>query len=584
MIKLASLITEALQVVDLRSPEFVDTELMTGKPTSVKAMSSIVGNNIYLFHWGREGNVENWESITSKVGSSRDMSVLTQAGNIILPEYRDNSKWSGKTTVYSDEVYDQLKKYLDAGLISNTSKVYIGNWASRKGTYIGIVQDLLSQDRSQLPNELILYHGTSSDRLENIKKEGLKSVPLEMRTWKSDNLKYHPKYREKAIYLSADKNQAVYYSLKAVKVARRHRIRGTTPVLLKITIPKDKFVNLMPDDDYLQSKYRDQITKKQFPDVSWVESLKNFAQVAYLGEIPPEWIEVESDKAYYSDEPVDEKLKFKPEWDMSEGVRLDAITKKLDSLRKEWERLDSQGTGYERQQQISQEISKLEKEKARWNKLHAAVDESKSILAEKTLYHGTTTNNVSNIKNIGIVPDVGEFVRNAYGYEPNEVDYEDLVFAADKEGLDKAVTAITAQVAYKLGKDFHDVTDDEFIRNGALIKIEDGDIDLEYRPKDDEKGEYPFTVEPGDYYSRGSVHADEILTGNKMITVLKRYKAWPRTYGPDKIKGMKYSLIRLAVKKNPGKPPRQIASIINKWDNRTIEQYYYKNIHRSGYQ
>lgn len=200
----------------------------------------------------------------------------------------------------------------------------------------------------------------------------------------------------------------------------------------------------------------------------------------------------------------------------------------------------------------------------------------KSILIEKTLYHGTIIDFVPSIKQVGLVPSVGEFVKNAYGDSADDIELDELIFAADKEGLKRSVTAITAQVAKKLNKDFHDVTDEEFIRNGALVKIWDGDLDMKNRPEGDENyyGQHPFTVEPGDYYSDGSVSADEILTGDKMITVLKRYGAWPRTFGPDNEKTMKYFLIRVAIKRNPNKTPKEIAKTIMGWDKKTIESYY----------
>ena len=98
------------------------------------------------------------------------------------------------------------------------------------------------------------------------------------------------------------------------------------------------------------------------------------------------------------------------------------------------------------------------------------IDQNKSLLTEKTLYHGTIIDNINSIKKYGLIPSVGEFVRNSYESDVigcnGDPDYylKNLVFSTDKQQLDKAINAITAQIAQKLNKGFHDVTDDEFIK------------------------------------------------------------------------------------------------------------------------
>ena len=206
----------------------------------------------------------------------------------------------------------------------------------------------------------------------------------------------------------------------------------------------------------------------------------------------------------------------------------------------------------------------------------------KSLLIEKTLYHGTIIDHAKNIEKYGLLPSVGEFVKHAYdmsgyGEDIDPDDYlTDLVFATDKEQLEKAVTAITAQVAYKLKKDFHDVTDEEIIRNGALAIIKDGESVMNFRPEHDDKHEYPYTVEPRDFYSDDSIGVDYVLTGNKMISILKRYKAWPRyhAFGNINANYKKDFLIKQAIKRNPTKSKNEILKIINSWDEKTTNRYY----------
>jgi hypothetical protein len=177
----------------------------------------------------------------------------------------------------------------------------------------------------------------------------------------------------------------------------------------------------------------------------------------------------------------------------------------------------------------------------------------KSLLVEKTLYHGTISDFVPSIKQHGLLPTVGEFVKNAYAGSVDNIDDEindylkELVFATDKKQLDKAVTAITAQVGIKLNKDFHSVTDEEFRLHGALAIIKDGDSVMKHRPPDDENyyGQHPFTVEPGDYFSDDYVNVDYVLTKDKLISFLKRLSRWPRKYSPD------YNKARLSGKLAP---------------------------------
>ena len=196
----------------------------------------------------------------------------------------------------------------------------------------------------------------------------------------------------------------------------------------------------------------------------------------------------------------------------------------------------------------------------------------KQLLLEKTLYHGTIIDNVPSIEKYGLMPTVGKFVKDAYeddivGCGGNPEDYlKDLVFATDKEQLDSAVTAITAQVSKKLGKSFHDVTDEDFIKYGALIKVYDGENYFQHRPEGDENyyGQHPHSVEPGNYYSEDYIGADEILTGHNMIRVLRRYGLWPRLYGftAGNLKWLRTELIRLALKYHKDKPKDTIIKAV----------------------
>lgn len=206
------------------------------------------------------------------------------------------------------------------------------------------------------------------------------------------------------------------------------------------------------------------------------------------------------------------------------------------------------------------------------------------LLIEKTLYHGTTIDNAQQIEKQGLIPQSGEFVSNAYGgdYDEAEIDLPDLTFATDKENLKNAITAATQHVANKLKKSFHDITDEEFIHNGAIIKIIDGEKYYKYRPKGDENyyGQHPGTVEPGDYYSDDVIFPDEILTGNKLLKLLKRYGLWPRGYmftnTEKSSKEKRNVLIKYLIKKYPDKPKDYLIKYIMDMDRKTIENSFDK--------
>lgn len=157
--------------------------------------------------------------------------------------------------------------------------------------------------------------------------------------------------------------------------------------------------------------------------------------------------------------------------------------------------------------------------------------------SSKSLYHGTTLKNALSIARDGLIPGVGKFVSDAYS-EYDEL--PELSFAADKDLLDKAVTAMRYQVALELGYDWlGDITNDELKHNGAIIVFKGDGGSSEpaesfmHRDENDKKwndghysDEYP-TVEHGDYFSENVETSSYILSGDKMYKFLIKNKAWP---------------------------------------------------------
>jgi 8-oxo-dGTP pyrophosphatase MutT (NUDIX family) len=144
----------------------------------------------------------------------------------------------------------------------------------------------------------------------------------------------------------------------------------------------------------------------------------------------------------------------------------------------------------------------------------------------KTLYHGTTVEIAQNAMQHGLYPSVGEFVRNFYG-DDDGGGLDNLVFAADKAGMHKAVNAMEFHVGKKLGVSPHQLTDKQLYQNGAILVIRSGmdtNDSLYHRSNDDhmDYDDHPTQVEPGDYYGYEAVDPDYMLTGIKLKRFLTR--------------------------------------------------------------
>jgi len=162
----------------------------------------------------------------------------------------------------------------------------------------------------------------------------------------------------------------------------------------------------------------------------------------------------------------------------------------------------------------------------------------------RTLYHGTVIDNKDEIRRFGLIPSVGGFVEEMYGTDVEDYLDNELVFLADKKGLQKAYNAICNHVARKLNKTMWDVTEDDIKRHGLLVvlyEIEGDDDNIRYRPEDDENyyGEYPLTVEPGDYYSEEVLGVDKLLFGMALVKFFRRYGI------PDYTKNRNIAMARL---------------------------------------
>ena len=153
------------------------------------------------------------------------------------------------------------------------------------------------------------------------------------------------------------------------------------------------------------------------------------------------------------------------------------------------------------------------------------------MLNERTLYHGTITHNIPSIEQNGLMPTIGDFVKNMYAgaVDGDVMEYlEEILYATDKKQINKARTAIIYQISNKLGKDYHSVTNEEFEKYGALAVVKNGDEYFEFHSEEDANyGRAPLGVETGDYYTKDEITPDYILTGNKLTSFFKKFGLYP---------------------------------------------------------
>lgn len=138
---------------------------------------------------------------------------------------------------------------------------------------------------------------------------------------------------------------------------------------------------------------------------------------------------------------------------------------------------------------------------------------------DRTLYHGTLIRYVPDILEQGLWPSLGDFTRDAYAENEEVGDHlPDLVFAADKEGLRKCVSAIYGQMrVLKINW-----TPETFRVNAALLILR-GKVERFSHRYDQEDENHPVTVEPEDYYTDRHITVDAVLTGAKLIRFLRRF-------------------------------------------------------------
>lgn len=204
-------------------------------------------------------------------------------------------------------------------------------------------------------------------------------------------------------------------------------------------------------------------------------------------------------------------------------------------------------------------------------------------MSTKTLYHGTLIDHKSSIEKYGLYPSVGAFVKDTYGLHMEEDDIPELVFAADKKGLNKTLNAIRAQIAKKLQFDLHDVTEKEIEKHGLLAIIKDEEGFSQKNPFVDSfysDEEHPPTVERGDYYAEFTVGVHRTLTGKNLINFFKKHGLVPLVYGglDKKLEAKKKWIIKKALEMNKKLwkvPVSNVTPHLKSLEGREIEEVFY---------
>ena len=203
---------------------------------------------------------------------------------IIYFSTKDLSKSYALNVFAHIKVIKDCLKAISTKLDLNGYKVYSGRYGLHdlKDTdFVGVYPNVLKLEDPTNSQTLVLYHGTNSAYLNDIKKHGLRSTfDTSIKQWNTSGRYY---INKQPIYLSANIERAYEYAESSF----RNNPKGE-PIVLKITIPKDES-KLFADDDYLDLQQNKNIH-------AWRESLKETGQLVYLGRISPSFIQLEYPK------------------------------------------------------------------------------------------------------------------------------------------------------------------------------------------------------------------------------------------------------------------------------------------------
>lgn len=147
------------------------------------------------------------------------------------------------------------------------------------------------------------------------------------------------------------------------------------------------------------------------------------------------------------------------------------------------------------------------------------------------LYHGTRLDHAVGIREVGLVPDVGEWVAEVYGDVP-EGALADASFLASGDEQTKSIQAMLQHIAYKIGAPSRlGITAELIYQHGAIVAFTHYDPEAVFRMHEDqtyvnalgeegEPGDFPYQAEPYDWWTRDPMQGSYIIYGRELLRYL----------------------------------------------------------------
>jgi hypothetical protein len=170
------------------------------------------------------------------------------------------------------------------------------------------------------------------------------------------------------------------------------------------------------------------------------------------------------------------------------------------------------------------------------------------------IFHGGLRDNYDSISNIGIFPQIGDWVSEAYGPDIDEEEFDNEnnedSYWANWEELAKAFGAMEHHIGKKLNFDYLDQITPEHIQQHGLLAITkptsdfyrmpEGGMDYPRQYDEDKMGfvgpryynednygqgtdSQPFGVESGDVFTKEPVGPDKVYVGKKLKRLYNKF-------------------------------------------------------------